>query len=336
MAPSPAAPALLGGRGPRSRRVRTAAGGRMNAAQIERLDEHLGRLRLFKSRERLEALLQDAAARELAYADFLEQVLTEEVASKTSKNVTMRTSLARFPFVKGARDLRLRLPALDSTRSRSKPRHLPLHRARRECRHPRPARRRQDPPRRRSRPQGHRARLPRAVHHRRRHDRHAHQARSPKGRLDEKLKSTPCRGCSSSTRSATCRSTGSGANLFFQLISRRYETRPDDPHQQPELRRLGRGVRRPRDRHRDPGSACSITRSPSTSAATPTGSRRSSRPASSVPKRPKHNQGGEFSIPTAGEIWVPVDTKMTPKTRELFEVLFPNFFPPSGPPTGNV
>ena len=72
----------------------------MNPAQLERLSEHLVKLRLFKSRERLEALLQHAAEKELAYSDFLEQVLGEEVAAKTSKNVTMRTSMARFPFVK--------------------------------------------------------------------------------------------------------------------------------------------------------------------------------------------------------------------------------------------
>jgi DNA replication protein DnaC len=72
----------------------------MSPAQIERLQEHLTRLRLFKSRERLEALLQEAASKDVSYADFLDQVLTEEVASKTAKNVTMRTSLARFPFVK--------------------------------------------------------------------------------------------------------------------------------------------------------------------------------------------------------------------------------------------
>ena len=58
------------------------------------------KLRLFKSRERLEALLQEAAAKETSYSDFLERVLSEEVAAKTSKNVTMRTSMARFPFVK--------------------------------------------------------------------------------------------------------------------------------------------------------------------------------------------------------------------------------------------
>lgn len=72
----------------------------MTAAQLERLQEHLQRLRLFKNRDRLEALLQEATAKELSYADFLDQVLTEEVASKTAKHVTMRTQLARFPFIK--------------------------------------------------------------------------------------------------------------------------------------------------------------------------------------------------------------------------------------------
>jgi DNA replication protein DnaC len=69
-------------------------------AQLERLQEHCQRLRLFKSRERLEALLQDATGKEATFADFLEAVLTEEVSAKTEKHVTMRTHLARFPFVK--------------------------------------------------------------------------------------------------------------------------------------------------------------------------------------------------------------------------------------------
>jgi DNA replication protein DnaC len=72
----------------------------MTPAQLERLMELLQRLRLFKCRERLEALLQEATARELSYADFLDAVLGEEVASKREKNVAMRTNLARFPFVK--------------------------------------------------------------------------------------------------------------------------------------------------------------------------------------------------------------------------------------------
>jgi DNA replication protein DnaC len=73
----------------------------MSAVQLERLQEHMQRLRLFKCQERLEALLQDATSKESSYADFLDSLLTEEVSSKTAKNVTMRTNLARFPFVKG-------------------------------------------------------------------------------------------------------------------------------------------------------------------------------------------------------------------------------------------
>lgn len=72
----------------------------MSAAQLERLQEYLQRLRLFKSSERIEAILQKAVADELGYADFLDQVLSEEVSAKTSKNVAMRTAMARFPFVK--------------------------------------------------------------------------------------------------------------------------------------------------------------------------------------------------------------------------------------------
>jgi DNA replication protein DnaC len=69
-------------------------------AQLERLASHLTKLRLFKSGERLEALLQQAAGDDLPYAEFLERVLGEEVAAKTAKNIAMRTAMARLPFVK--------------------------------------------------------------------------------------------------------------------------------------------------------------------------------------------------------------------------------------------
>jgi DNA replication protein DnaC len=73
----------------------------MKAAQLERLQEQMAKLRLPKSQERLEAVLQEAVDKELSYADFLDPLLTEELQSKTAKNITMRTNLARFPFVKG-------------------------------------------------------------------------------------------------------------------------------------------------------------------------------------------------------------------------------------------
>src|SRR4029453_8400702 len=71
----------------------SAAASMTTPAQLERLGEHLRKLRLVKSGERLEALLQHAAANELPYAEFLEQVLSEEVAAKTSKNNAMRTAM---------------------------------------------------------------------------------------------------------------------------------------------------------------------------------------------------------------------------------------------------
>ena len=77
-----------------------AASAMTTPSKLERLGEDLKKLRLLKSNERLEALLQEAAARELPYAEFLEQILGEEVAAKTSKNVAMRAAMARFPFVK--------------------------------------------------------------------------------------------------------------------------------------------------------------------------------------------------------------------------------------------
>ncbi len=73
----------------------------MTSPQMVRLDEHLQRLRLNTVRERLEALLQEATKKELSYADFLDGLLSEEVSAKTAKHVTMRTNLARFPFIKG-------------------------------------------------------------------------------------------------------------------------------------------------------------------------------------------------------------------------------------------
>ena len=73
----------------------------MMSLQLARLDEHLQRLRLHTVRERLEALLQEASEKELSYADFLDGLLSEEVSAKTAKHVTMRTNLARFPFIKG-------------------------------------------------------------------------------------------------------------------------------------------------------------------------------------------------------------------------------------------
>ena len=100
----------------------TAAAAAMTTpAQLERLGAHLRKLRLLKSGERLEALLQQAAANDLPYAEFLEQVLSEEVAAMTSKNIAMRTAMARFPFVKRSSSSTPRPGCCSSTRSATCP-----------------------------------------------------------------------------------------------------------------------------------------------------------------------------------------------------------------------
>jgi DNA replication protein DnaC len=72
----------------------------MNSPLLERLAEHCHRLRLYQVEKELTARLEQAAKSELAYADFLDQLLAMEVGSKTAKHHQMRIAMARFPFQK--------------------------------------------------------------------------------------------------------------------------------------------------------------------------------------------------------------------------------------------
>lgn len=68
--------------------------------QIERLEGHLGRLRLFHTQGQLAGILEDASKKEMGYADFLDHLLSQEIAVKTDKNIQMRTVMARMPYIK--------------------------------------------------------------------------------------------------------------------------------------------------------------------------------------------------------------------------------------------
>ncbi len=65
-----------------------------------RVLEHLGRLRLGRIAEQLEALLSDAARGEPTYLDFLDAILREEVGAKQRKRIAMGITIAHFPTVK--------------------------------------------------------------------------------------------------------------------------------------------------------------------------------------------------------------------------------------------
>jgi DNA replication protein DnaC len=72
----------------------------MSTPQLQRLREHCHRLRLYQVEQELSASLEQAAKKELSYADFLDQLLATEIESKTHKHHQMRIAMARFPFQK--------------------------------------------------------------------------------------------------------------------------------------------------------------------------------------------------------------------------------------------
>ena len=72
----------------------------MGTPQLDRLAAHCDRLRLHRVQAELSTLLEQAAKRDVGYADFLDEVLGLEIRSKHEKHLAMRVSMARFPFQK--------------------------------------------------------------------------------------------------------------------------------------------------------------------------------------------------------------------------------------------
>ena len=72
----------------------------MTTPQLERLTMYCERLRLHRVAADLTTLLEQAAKRELSYADFLEETLGREVAAKQDRHRAMRVVMARFPYRK--------------------------------------------------------------------------------------------------------------------------------------------------------------------------------------------------------------------------------------------
>lgn len=66
----------------------------------ESLTKALHALKLQRTAEQLESLLQDGAKRQMTYAAFLEHVLTAEAGAKSRKQTALRVTLAKFPYVK--------------------------------------------------------------------------------------------------------------------------------------------------------------------------------------------------------------------------------------------
>jgi DNA replication protein DnaC len=86
----------------------------MSTPQLERLREHCQRLRLYQIEHQLTARLEQAAKKEVSYADFLDDLLALEVGAKTQKHHQMRIAMARFPFQKTIESFDFKFqPAID-------------------------------------------------------------------------------------------------------------------------------------------------------------------------------------------------------------------------------
>jgi len=72
----------------------------MNEHRYEHLQTILERLKLTRVPERLDQLAEEAAKESWTYVEFLDRVLDVEVSARVERDVTMKTRLARFPFVK--------------------------------------------------------------------------------------------------------------------------------------------------------------------------------------------------------------------------------------------
>jgi DNA replication protein DnaC len=72
----------------------------MSTPQLDHLRAACHRLRLYQVETELTTLLEQAAKRDLDYAAFLDEVLAREVGAKTQKHLAMRIAMARFPYQK--------------------------------------------------------------------------------------------------------------------------------------------------------------------------------------------------------------------------------------------
>jgi DNA replication protein DnaC len=72
----------------------------MNEHRYEHLQAILERLKLTRVPERLDQLAEEAAKESWTYVEFLDRILDVEVSARVERDVTMKTRLARFPFVK--------------------------------------------------------------------------------------------------------------------------------------------------------------------------------------------------------------------------------------------
>lgn len=72
----------------------------MDNPQLLRIHENLQKLKLIRTGQKLESILQEAGKESISYSDFLDRLLEEEVALKFEKQMALNTTLAKLPYIK--------------------------------------------------------------------------------------------------------------------------------------------------------------------------------------------------------------------------------------------
>lgn len=72
----------------------------MDTPQIERIRSYLTKLKLQNTALNLDSLLQDASREEMAYSEFLDRLLQNELGYKSEKQISMHLNMAKLPFKK--------------------------------------------------------------------------------------------------------------------------------------------------------------------------------------------------------------------------------------------
>lgn len=72
----------------------------MSAAVLEQTVTQLKTMKLYKMAERLEGILEEASKQEWPYAELVSRLVEEQALARRDRGIQMRTSIARFPYLK--------------------------------------------------------------------------------------------------------------------------------------------------------------------------------------------------------------------------------------------
>ena len=174
-------------------------------------------------RESVGRLAERARAESWTHEEFLAACLQREVAARDAHGGEGRIRAARFPARKSVGGVRLRPRPRPETRPDRPPRHPGLRHRQGERGLPRPARHRQNPPGDRAGDPGLPSRAPGAVRHRQPMGRPARRRPPPAGRLQAELVRLGRYPLLVIDEVGYIPFEPEAANLFFQLVSSRYE-----------------------------------------------------------------------------------------------------------------